>query len=153
MIQRIQSIWLLLAALSISCLLFLPIVTTTDLIGMKFYILAGGLYQEIGGMSKQVESFLPLLISVSAVAIMCFANIFNFKKRKLQKQIIYASIVLIIGLSFWCSVYAKKIPGGLETANYDTGMFLPPLAIAFCLLAIRGINRDEALLRSADRLR
>ncbi len=153
MIQRIQSIWLFLAAISISCLLFLPIVTTTDLIGMKFYILAGGLYQQLGEITKKVESFLPLLISVSAVAIMCFFNIFNFKKRKLQKQIIYASIVLIIGLSFWCSVYAKKIPGGLETANYDTGMFLPPLAIAFCLLAIRGINRDEALLRSADRLR
>lgn len=153
MIQRIQSIWLFLAAISISCLLFLPIVTTTDLIGMKFYILAGGLYQQLGGITKKVESFLPLLISVSAVAIICFVNIFNFKKRKLQKQIAYVSIVLIIGLSFWCSVYAKKIPGGLETANYDTGMFLPPLAIAFCLLAIRGINRDEALLRSADRLR
>lgn len=153
MIQRIQTIWLLLAAISISCLLFLPIVTTTDLIGMKFYIIASGLYQQVGGIKKQVESFLPLLISVSALAIMCFFNIFNFKKRKLQKQMAYASIALIIGLSFWCSVYAKKIPGGVETANYDTGMFLPPLAIAFCLLAIRGINRDEALLRSADRLR
>jgi len=153
MIQRIQSIWLLLAAVSISCLLFLPIVTTTDLIGMKFYIIASGLYQQVGGTDRQVESFLPLLISVSAVAIMCFFNIFNFKKRKLQKQLIYATIAFIIGLSFWCSVYAKKIPGGVETANYDTGMFLPPLAIALCLLAIRGINRDEALLRSADRLR
>lgn len=153
MIQRIQTIWLLLAAISISCLIFLPFVTTTNLIGMKFYIVAGGLYQEIAGIKKQAESFLPLLISTCAVAIMCFANIFNFKKRKLQKQMIYASIALIIGLSFWCSVYAKKIPGGIETANYDTGMFLPPLAIAFCLLAIRGINRDEALLRSADRLR
>ncbi len=153
MIQRIQTIWLLLATICISCLLFLPIVTTTDLIGMKFYIIASGLYQEVAGVKKQVEGFLPLLISTCAVAIMCFFNIFNFKKRKLQKQLIYASIVFIIGLSFWCSVYAKQIPGGVETANYDTGMFLPPLAIAFCLLAIRGINRDEALLKSADRLR
>jgi hypothetical protein len=153
MIQRIQSIWLFLAAVSISCLLFQPIATTTDLIGMKFYIIASGLYQEIGGVKKQVDDFIPLLISVSAVAIMCLVNIFNFKKRKLQKQMIYATIAFIIGLSFWCSQYAKKIPGGLETANYDTGMYLPPLAIAFCLLAIRGINRDEALLKSADRLR
>lgn len=153
MIQRIQSIWLFLAALSISCLLFLPIATTTDLIGMKFTVVATGLYQEVGGVKKQVESFLPLLISVSAVAIMCIVNIFNFRKRKLQKQVAYASIVLIIGLSFWCSQYAKKIPGGVEVANYGAGMYVPPLAIAFCLLAIRGINRDEALLRSADRLR
>lgn len=153
MIQRIQSIWLLLAAISISCLLFLPIATTTDLIGMKFYLIASGLYQELAGVKKQVDSYLPLLISTNVVAISCFVNIFNFKNRKLQKRMIYTSIALIIGLSFWCSVYAKKIPGGLETANYDTGMYLPPLAIAFCLLAIRGINRDEALLKSADRLR
>ncbi|HTM97647.1 MAG TPA: DUF4293 domain-containing protein [Pedobacter sp.] len=152
MIQRIQSIWLLLAAICISCLLFLPMVKS-NLIGGEFYIIASGLYQKVAGTNKQIESYLPLLLSVSAVAIVCFVNIFNFKKRKLQKQIAYVSIVLIIGLSFWCSVYAKKIPGGLETANYDAGMFLPPLAIALCLLAIRGINRDEQLLKSADRLR
>ena len=152
MIQRIQSIWLFLAAVSISCLLFIPMVTS-NLIGGEFYILASGMYQKIGILDKQVESYLPLLISVIAVAIMCYVTIFNFKKRKLQKQLIYVTIVLMIGVSFWCSVYAKKIPGGLETANYDAGMFLPPLAIAFCLLAIRGINRDEALLKSADRLR
>ncbi|SFG94612.1 DUF4293 domain-containing protein [Pedobacter insulae] len=152
MIQRIQSIWLLLAAICISCLLFLPMVKS-NLIGGEFYIIASGLYQKVGGINKLIESYLPLLISVSAVAIVCLVNIFNFKRRKLQKKIAYVSIVLMIGLSFWCSVYAKNIPGGLETANYDTGMFLPPLAIALCLLAIRGINRDEQLLRSADRLR
>ncbi len=152
MIQRIQSIWLFLAAVCISCLLFLPMVTS-NLIGGEFYIIASGLYQKVGGTTKQIESYLPLLLSIAAVAIVCFINIFNFKKRKLQKQLAYANIVLIIGLSFWCSQYAKKIPGGLETANYDAGMFLPPLAIALVLLAIRGINRDEALLKSADRLR
>lgn len=152
MIQRIQSIWLFLAAVSISCLLFIPMVTS-NLIGGEFYIIASGMYQKVGGIDKLVENYYPLLIGIMAVAIMCFVNIFNFKKRKLQKQLAYVSIVLMIGVSFWCSVYAKKIPGGLETANYDAGMFLPPLAIAFCLLAIRGINRDEQLLRSADRLR
>lgn len=153
MIQRIQSIWLFLAAVSISCTSFLPIVSTKDIIGMKFYITASGMYQGLGDITKQVDSFLPLLISIAAVAILCFFNIFNFKKRKLQKQLAYVSIVFMIGISFWCSVYAKKIPGGLENAKYEAGMFLPPLAIAFCLLAIRGINRDEALLKSADRLR
>jgi glucan phosphoethanolaminetransferase (alkaline phosphatase superfamily) len=152
MIQRIQSIWLFLAGATISCLLFLPMVTS-NLIGGEFYIIASGLYQKVGGATKQVASYLPLLISTVAVMLICLANIFNFKNRKRQKQLAYVSIVLIIGLSFWCSQYAKQIPGGLETANYDAGMFLPPLAIAFCLLAVRGINRDEALLKSADRLR
>ncbi|MES2650276.1 MAG: DUF4293 domain-containing protein [Bacteroidota bacterium] len=153
MIQRIQSIWLFLATISISCLLFLPMVTSKNLIGAEFYIIASGMYQKVGDIDKLVESSTALLSSIIAVTIMSFATIFYYKKRKIQKRLIYVTIVLMIGVSFWCSVYAKKIPGGLENANYDAGMFLPPLAIAFCLLAIRGINRDEALLKSADRLR
>ena len=84
---------------------------------------------------------------------MSFINIFNFKNRATQKRIVMANIALIIGLSFWCSQFAKKIPGGLETANYNVGMFLPVIAILFSILAIRGINNDDKLIRSADRLR
>ncbi|MFI5450759.1 DUF4293 domain-containing protein [Pedobacter sp. UC225_61] len=152
MIQRIQSIWLLLAAVTICCLLFIPMVIANTG-GAEYYIIASGLYQKTGDHTTQVESFLPLFISTIAVAIMCFVNIFNFKKRTIQKRICIASAVLVIGLSFWCSQYAKKIPEGLETANYSAGMFLPVIAIFFIILAIRGINNDEKLLRSADRLR
>ncbi|MFD0939592.1 DUF4293 domain-containing protein [Pedobacter boryungensis] len=152
MIQRIQSIWLLLAGITICCLLFIPMVTA-NFGGMDYQIIASGLYQKTGMQTKQIESFMPLFISTIAVAIMCFVNIFNFKNRTTQKRISIASVVLIIGLSFWCSQYAKKIPGGLETANYSAGMFLPVIAIFFIILAIRGINNDDKLIRSADRLR
>lgn len=152
MVQRIQSIWLLLASLTICCLLFIPMVTTT--VGnVEYHLIASGLYQKIGSATTQVESYLPLFISTIAVALMSFINIFNFKKRTVQKRITIATVVLIIGLSFWCSQYAQKIPGGLETANYNVGMFLPVIAILFSILAIRGINNDEKLLKSADRLR
>jgi membrane protease YdiL (CAAX protease family) len=151
MIQRIQSIWLLLASITIACLLFIPMVTAT--VGTTEYkVLADGLYQS-GDGARKLESSLPLLISVIAVSLMAIVNIFNFKNRTTQKRFIMGNIVLIIGLSFWCSVYAKKIPGGLESANYGIGMFLPVIAIIFCVLAMRGINNDEKLLKSADRLR
>jgi hypothetical protein len=152
MIQRIQTIWLLLATITISCLLFIPTVATTDGLG-TYQLFATGLYQKIGDQSKQLEAYTPLLISVIAVALMAFINIFNFRKRAIQKRIIMVNIILIIGLSFWCSRYAQHIPGGLETADYKVGMFLPVIAIFFCILAIRGINNDEKLLKSADRLR
>ncbi|MES2416941.1 MAG: DUF4293 domain-containing protein [Bacteroidota bacterium] len=152
MIQRIQSIWLTLAALTICCLLFIPMVTS-NVAGVEFQVIASGLYQKTGTTTSQVEDSLPLLISTIAVALMCFVNVFNFKNRITQKRVALASIVLIIGLSFWCSQYAKRIPGGIENANYNVGMFLPVIAIAFCVLAIKGINKDEKLIRSADRLR
>lgn len=152
MIQRIQSIWLLLAALTISFLLFLPIVTTT--VGTtEYHLVASGVYQKAGEVNTLKESTTPLLISTIAISIMCLANIFNFKNRKTQKRITMATIALIAGLSFWCSQYATKIPGGIGNASYGVGTFLPLIALVFCLLAIRGINNDEKLIRSADRLR
>lgn len=152
MIQRIQSIWLLLACVTISCLIFVPIVNTS--IGSVQYLLtAQGIYEKVGEQSKQIEASLPVLISTIAIALLALFNIFNFRKRALQKRIALVTIVLIIGLSFWCSQYAKKIPGGLENANYNVGLFLPVIAIFFILLAIRGINNDEKLIKSADRLR
>lgn len=152
MIQRIQSIWLLLASLTICCLVFIPMVTA-NVGGIEYHVIASGLYKKIGTQTTQVESYLPLFISAVAVVLICLLNIFNFGRRTIQKRIIIVTILLIIGLSFWCSQYAKNIPGGLENANYNIGMFLPVIAIVFCILAIRGINNDEKLLRSADRLR
>lgn len=148
MIQRIQSIWLLLAGIIILCLLFTPLVSNND-----YYISVGGLYQKIGTECKKIENFLPLLITTISVSIISFVNIFNFKNRTLQKRIILVNIVLIIGLAFWCTIYAKKLPGGLENSSYGLGIYLPVIAIVFCLMAKRGIDNDEKLIRSADRLR
>ena len=152
MIQRIQTIWLLLAAVTISCLLFIPMVTATAG-SIEYHVLSTGLYQETANVTKQIEANLPLMITTIVVAIFSIIIIFNFKNRTNQKRLIMLNVVFIIGLSFWCSQYAKKIPGGLDTANFNIGMFLPVIAIFFCVLAMRGINNDEKLIRSADRLR
>lgn len=152
MIQRIQSIWLLLAGITISLLIFLPIVNTA--VGSVQYVVnAQGIYEKVGAQSKQVEASLPILISTIAIALLSVFNVFNFRKRQFQKRIALVTVVLIIGLSFWCSQFAKQIPGGLENANYNVGLFLPVAAIFFTTLAIRGINNDEKLIKSADRLR
>jgi hypothetical protein len=152
MIQRIQSIWLLLAAITVSCLLFIPMVTAT--IGTTEYqVLASGLYQKIGNQSNLIKSSTPLLICVIAAALISVVNIFNFSNRNRQKLIARMTSILIIALSFLSSQASKAIPGGLESANYKVGMFLPIIGVLFCILAIRGINNDEKLIKAADRLR
>lgn len=152
MIQRIQSIWFFLAGLAITFLIFLPMVTTND--GTNtYYVIANGLYQKVGEGSTLVTSSTPLLLMVCAVALLSFVNIFNYANRTRQKRMAYINIVFIIVLSLFCSIYSKKIPGGLETANYNVGMFIPVVAIFLTILGIRGINNDEKLLKSADRLR
>jgi ABC-type multidrug transport system permease subunit len=152
MIQRIQTIWLLLATLTICCLLFLPMAALT-IENKEYFVVSSGVYQKIGDVTTLLKGATPLLISTIVVALISFINIFNFKNRTMQKRIIMVNIILIMGLSFWCSQLAKEIPGGLEKANYSAGMFLPVVAILFCILAMRGIANDEKLLKSADRLR
>lgn len=152
MIQRIQSIWLLLASITLACLLFIPIISTT-VGGINYHFITSGIYQEVGSEIKQVENSLPLFIGTLVIALICFANIFNFRNRTLQKRIAYLTVVLILALSGWAYTYATKIPGSLTNVNYNAGLVLPILAIIFCLLTVRGINNDEKLLRSADRLR
>jgi lipopolysaccharide export LptBFGC system permease protein LptF len=152
MIQRIQSIWLLLASITIILLLVLPVATSME--GSKeFWIQGTGLFQQEQGVVTKVEIFRPLAISIVAVAVMCIAIIFSFKKRSLQKKLCFAAIAMILSLSFWVFNYTQKIPGGFNNVTWNAGIALPVLAMIFCALAIRGITKDEQLLRSADRLR
>ena len=155
MIQRVQSIWLFLAVLTLVCMLFLPILTK-NINGSGFSIYTNGLHQTISGhdgSGLKVEIFLPLFILNIAIVILCIATLFSFKNRTLQKRLASVAIVLTVAFSFWIFNYAQKIPGGIEGANYGIAAFMPVLAILFCALAIRGIRKDEQLLRSADRLR
>jgi predicted branched-subunit amino acid permease len=67
----------------------------------------------------------------------------------------YIAIVLIIGFSFWLIQTAKSWLGNitLQAENYGIGIMLPSISILFIILAIRGIKKDERLIKSADRLR
>lgn len=151
MIQRIQSIWLLLAAITVLSLLFVPTLSVVhENIG---YVLYGtGMKQYIDGIETATTN-IPLLISTVLAGLISIVNIFNFRNRTLQKRIASLNILLILGLSFWLSNLGKNLPGGLEKTEINAGLFLPIVAIIFTLLAIRGIKQDEKLLKSADRLR
>jgi hypothetical protein len=152
MIQRIQSVWLLLASITIFLLLAIPVASSVEG-GKEFWVQATGLFQQENGVTTKVDTFTPLLICVIAVGLMCIAVIFSYKKRSLQKKLCIALMAMVASLTFWTFNYVQKIPGGLANVTYNAGIALPILAIVFCALAVRGITKDEQLLRSADRLR
>lgn len=155
MIQRIQSIWLFLAALTLVLMLFLPIATKV-VNGEETQVFTNGLHYFVNGKTGKVlnvDVFIPLIITHSVLILVCFFTIFRFKKRAQQKRIAIFTIAAITGFAFWCSIYAKELPGGIAGANFGLGAYLPALAILFVVLAIFGINKDERLIRSAERLR
>ncbi|SDC68217.1 DUF4293 domain-containing protein [Pedobacter soli] len=156
MLQRIQTVWFLLATIALLLMFFFPLVTGT-LNGLSVPLLytKGYAYSWDTGefLAISIKPTYPLLATNIALTIACFFNIFNYKKRRFQKRFAILSIVLIGGFAFWCSIYAKQLPGGIEGANFGIGAYLPALAILFIVLAIFGINKDERLTCSAERLR
>ena len=156
MIQRVQSIWLLLTTLTLICLLFFPIVSN-HANGETYTIYTNGFYREFQGTSGSGYSLslFPLLLLIANILLTLFAfiTIFLYKNRSLQKRMCVAIMVLLAGFNFWVLQSAQGTLGGLKNISVSVGAFLPILAIIFCFLAMRGIQNDERLIRSADRLR
>lgn len=150
MIQRIQSIWLLIAALTVFCLFVVPV--SSAFTNETSYILYGSGLKIQGNDVSNTAPNIPLLVSTILAGLISVVNIFNFRNRKLQIRIAQLNILLILGLSFWLSNIMKTATG-LQDTNIEPGLFFPLVAIIFTLLAIRGIKNDEKLIRSADRLR
>lgn len=135
MIQRIQSIWLLLAAAS-------------SLASLKFSFYSGmkanNIFTELNGQSH----FLLLVLSV-AVAITGLFAIFLFKNRKQQIQLTLLGLLLQIAVVIMYITRLKEF----ETGNFAlTSVFTFAIPLFF-ILAWLGIRKDERLIKSMDRLR
>ena len=131
MIQRIQSIYLLIISLiSILSYLIFPKLNYT--------------FSDLSFMNYLVVPYLCLSFFVS------FFNIFLFKNRGLQLNInkIHLLIHLLVLIIFSFIIYQKKI-------NYsDIQWIITPISsVIFLFLANKGIKSDEDLIRSVDRLR
>lgn len=155
MLQRIQSVWLFLSTVALLALFLFPYIQVLNADGTGKAVKISGVYENINGQVVQTAPFTILTIVTVMIALLPFITIFFYKDRKRQIAMCYLSIVLILGYSFWLVQVAKQAVGEvtLTLQNYGLGVILPSLAILFVILALRGIRRDEKLIKSADRLR
>jgi hypothetical protein len=155
MIQRIQSIYLFLASLVIFALFLFPLVHNVYVGGVPSTIKITGIYQNVSGVQAHTESFIALIAATAVVAIIPLILIFLYKNRKQQAMWCYAYIVVIFGYSFWMAQTVKSYTGSvaLNTNNFGIGALLSSISIILVLLAAKAIQRDEKLIKSADRLR
>jgi hypothetical protein len=150
MIQRIQTIWLFLAAL-ISALLLLDWYTG--------YVFKGDIPEGFGLAVKHLtvrEHFPSVILALVMVATSFFA-IFLFKNRKRQKMVglsgVFASI-MFIALTLWrVEDFRKNSTPPVREGSYEAGAIIPAVVIVLLVLAISGIRKDEKLIKSMDRLR
>ena len=144
MLQRIQTIYLLLAAVLTIAAMCLPLATlyTNGILTGTAYAL--GVNLQPGVMS--IVSFVLFGLSTAILLI----NIFQFKHRPLQiKFCIVAELLLLVAtLLIAYAIYTT----GLEMRPTVFASF-PVVAIVLTIMASSRIKHDERLVRSADRLR
>jgi hypothetical protein len=155
MLQRIQSIYLLLAGLVIFGLFLFPVAHNIYINTISSTIKVTGVYQDSGGRQAQMQTFTALIAATAIVGIIPFVLIFLYKNRKQQILYCYLYIVAIIGYSFWMVQTVKSAVGPitLTTSNFGIGALLSSISIVLVIMAVKGIQRDEKLIKSADRLR
>jgi hypothetical protein len=137
MIQRIQTVYLLIALVILGTLPFVfPLFTMSD--GKEFHFMNDSFYTVLFGLST----------TLTLISIM------YFKKR--QHQFVLNRLTIILNLILLgLFVYRSLNLSGetVQVSEKGIGMFLPIVAIVFLALANRAIKKDEDLVKSADRLR
>ncbi len=153
MLQRIQSVYLFLASLVLFALFLFPLVHNVYVGGVPSTIKVTGVYHDTDAL--QTQSFVALIGATTVVAILPLILIFLYKNRKRQIALCYGLIAVIIGFSFWLSQTVKGIIGdfSMTTNNFGIGALLSTVAIVLVIFAFKAIQRDEKLVKSADRLR
>ena len=135
MIQRVQTLWLLAASICGFATLKMP-----------FYVGSVG--------ATPAEEFTAsgnifLLILTVAAAIVALVDIFLYNNRPLQFKIGLAGLAVSVLNIILYFVYTKKYDIGAITLTAIFSFAVP----VFFLMAIIGINKDEKLVKSVDRLR
>lgn len=152
MIQRLQTVFLALAAIVMSFLFSnsMSFATIDKPLppGQNDSMLADGMFTS--------EDHVILLVLVILGILIPVVTIFLFKNRPLQMKLSRLAIALV-ALSIILTVILfyldyQAIAVGTEV-TIEYGYIMPVLAIIFLALAIRFIKKDEKLVRSADRLR
>lgn len=131
MIQRIQSLYFLLAGISMTLVSFkVPVYTLNEILFMA-----------------QDDTKIFVLTSVGA--IFSFLGLFLFKNRKFQMKLIRFTVLIemIIGIRIF--ILFNKF----EVVINNNFLFLLVFTLIALIMAYRGVKKDDNLVRSVDRIR
>lgn len=136
MIQRIQTIYLLISAIISAGLIFVfHLWITVD---------------EVAVFAKDNFTYLSMFLGS---ALLSLISIFSYKKRQSQFVLGRLNIILnfiLLGLFVY---QLLKSPGESQISEKGVGIFIPIISIVFLVLANKAIKKDEDLVKSVDRLR
>lgn len=148
MIQRIQTLWLLIVAILGALTFQFPFLKGVSKAVEQGITDAATIPLAISGL--YALSNIVLLLVTAAIIVLALVCIFLYKNRGRQRSLCFLNLALsflLIGLYFYYK--ENQFVSGTLTI-YSIILFFIPV---FIVLAIRGINTDISLLKSVDRLR
>lgn len=155
MIQRIQSLYLLLTSIASGLFLSGHFLSFFNDSGSGIFMNYRGIWMEGAGGSLQIqESQIIIPVVVLLIIILSLIAIFLYKNRKIQIKFALAAVVLSVALTALTAWFAYSAGEKYQAVlNPVIRTFLPLLILLFSILALLGIRKDENLVRSYDRLR
>lgn len=150
MIQRIQSIYLVLSGVLLISFLFLPLVEISDESSV-YSVKATGLYN-LDGLKIMPLYLITTIAIISSIS--SFLLIFGYKNRKKQMQFCLYHLVLhilLIGIVGY-DIYSLWINYG-AIVSHKLSLLIPIISIILIWFARASIKKDDELVRSMDRLR
>ena len=147
-LQRIQSVYLLIAVILMIVFAFFPALTFH--LGDKS-VLYGALHTG----REALQHVDPLLLTLTIlIAFLAFVDIFLYKNLQRQMTVCFVNIIITLAMLVAICVQAFVV-GNREgwTVSWEWFVLLPVCAVIFMMLAHKAMSRDKKKLLDADRLR
>lgn len=157
MIQRKQSLFLLLAALLALSTWFFPI-STYQRGDAVFELRTTGLFAGDGVEVTDVELRIPFAPVMTVIGIALAACILLYGNRRRQMRFVRGTYMVVLAAIAFLFITDRSVQGYLEKGgavqgSYGLSFVLPLIVLVLAFMAERSIKADEELVRSADRLR
>jgi hypothetical protein len=150
MIQRIQSIYLLIAGILVMLMYKIPIAIFSS--GNVVYSLFAChiKHPETGDL---VLNVLPMAVLPLLSMFLSFFALIKFKNRVFQIKLGKLNILILFALLAVESIFVVRLQGILGDGMPQFSAILPIISLLLIIMANRAIKKDENLVRSADRIR
>lgn len=162
MIQRIQTVYLLLVVALGVTLCFVPVLqfdTPESASTQRMWELSATGLEDMmpveGAKPVQLQGLAGLLVISILIPLLALVDIFLFKKRILQARINIFTILLCLGYYGVLGIYIWLATTVIEGVQWHILPWssIPLICFILTSMATRAILKDEALVRAADRIR
>ena len=155
MIQRIQSLYLILATAVLVLMFYIPFSVLISSSDMAYSVVYNGISQYSDKAWSLINmNYLGVILLILSCTI-TFIAIFLFKNRKLQIKFCWISIVsafLVLATYFIRHKFAVA-DYNITKSSFSWSAILPLISAILAYMALKSIKKDDDLVKSVDRIR